>query len=98
MTAPTLQAFDALLAGPVDYIGTRLHGGIRAFDRGAWGLIVAVDNRALEIGKDTGLPVHARGDRAEIEASITARATRHIDLPQRDIDAWLAQFATVAAR
>ena len=99
MTVPTLEAFDALLSGPepVDYIGTRLHGGIRAFDRGAWGLIVAVDNRALEIGKDTGLPVHARGDRESIEASVEARLTRRIDLPQTDIDAWRGQFETVTA-
>ncbi|RJT91023.1 polysaccharide pyruvyl transferase family protein [Cryobacterium melibiosiphilum] len=97
MTAPTLDAFDELLTQNVDYIGTRLHGGIRAFDRGVWGLIVAVDNRALEIGRDTGLPVHARGDRASIEASVEARITRRVDLPQGEIDAWRAQFETVTA-
>jgi polysaccharide pyruvyl transferase WcaK-like protein len=96
-TDSTLEAFDFLLAGNVDYIGTRLHGGIHAFDRGAWGLIVAVDNRALEIGKDTGLPVHARGDRKSIEMSIEARLTHQVNLPQKNIDAWRSQFEAVKA-
>jgi hypothetical protein len=96
MAPPTLEAFDAILNGPVDYVGTRLHGGIRAFDHGAWGLIVAVDNRALEIGKDTGLPVHARGDRASIEASVVARLTRAVTLPHTDIATWRSQFETVS--
>jgi len=51
---PTLEAFDALLAGndSLDYVGTRLHAGIRALQHKRRGLILRVDNRATEIKID----------------------------------------------
>ncbi|AWG01414.1 polysaccharide pyruvyl transferase family protein [Clavibacter michiganensis subsp. insidiosus] len=90
---PTLAAYDALLAvGDSDYIGTRLHGGVRALETGAWGVIVAVDNRALEISRDTGLPVHARGEREAIRATVERRAPLDVRLPYDEIHAWKAQL------
>ncbi len=90
---PTLAAYDALLAaGDSDYIGTRLHGGVRALETGAWGVIVAVDNRALEISRDTGLPVHARGERDAIRATVERRAPLDVRLPYDQITAWKAQL------
>ncbi|OUE31571.1 Polysaccharide pyruvyl transferase [Clavibacter michiganensis] len=90
---PTLAAYDALLAaGDSDYVGTRLHGGVRALESGAWGVIVAVDNRALEISRDTGLPVHARGERDAIRETVVRRAALDVHLPYDEIDAWKAQL------
>ncbi len=43
-----------------DYLGLRLHGGIRCMQRGLRSLIIEVDNRAREIAKDTGLPTVER--------------------------------------
>lgn len=43
-----------------DYLGLRLHGGIRCLQRGLRSLIVEVDNRAREIAHDTGLPTVQR--------------------------------------
>lgn len=55
---PNLRDYTALLAsGGIDYVGTRLHGGIHAMNMGCRSLILAVDNRASEIAKDTNLPV-----------------------------------------
>ena len=90
---PALEAYDQILSQEADYIGTRLHGGIRAFQRKHWGMIVAVDNRALEIGKDTMLPVHARGQREDIALSIKHRARRPISVPTSSIELWKKQFA-----
>jgi polysaccharide pyruvyl transferase WcaK-like protein len=93
LAEPALTAYNDILSSrPSDYIGTRLHGGIRAFQSKHWGMIVAVDNRALEIGRDTMLPVHARGQREEIAASIKSRANRAISLPSDSINAWKDQF------
>ena len=90
---PTLAAYDALLAeGDSDYVGTRLHGGVRALESGAWGVIVAVDNRAIEIGRDTGLPVHPRGQRDAIRETVARRAPLDVHLPYDEIDAWKAQL------
>jgi hypothetical protein len=41
----------------VDFVGARLHGGIRALQRGRRTLTIALDNRAREIAGDTGMPV-----------------------------------------
>ena len=53
----SLKAYDRLLSGNIDYVGTRLHGGIRALQRGKRAFVIAVDNRAAEISRDTNLPV-----------------------------------------
>ncbi|KFE35576.1 polysaccharide pyruvyl transferase family protein [Thioclava atlantica] len=97
---PTLAAYDALLARdqPIDYVGNRLHGGIRALQKGQRAFILAIDNRATEIARDTGLPVIPRSaPNAEIAARISGIWDPGIRLPQAQIDAWLAQFAPAAA-
>ena len=67
----SIEAYNALLScEPVDYVGTRLHGGIRALQKNRRVLIIAVDNRATEISKDTGLPVLERTDIASLTDKI----------------------------
>jgi hypothetical protein len=90
----TLHAYEAIIGSRVvDYVGTRLHGGVRAFQEGQWGLIVAVDNRATEISRDTGLPVFQRGERAAISDALAERRTYQVKLPLPAINSWLNQFA-----
>jgi polysaccharide pyruvyl transferase WcaK-like protein len=92
---PTLNSYNEYLDGQeTDYIGTRLHGGIRAMQRGHWGLIVAVDNRAIEIGRDTGLPVLKRGDRRSILQAIDNRVAAKVDVPLANAASWKAQFSS----
>lgn len=51
-----LKSFDKLLEEKkIDYIGTRLHGGIRALQNYKRTIIIAIDNRASGIGKDNNL-------------------------------------------
>lgn len=91
---PNLKSFTNFLRdNHVDYIGSRLHGGIRALQQGKRTLVLAVDNRATEICRDTGLPVVERTDVASIERWITSPAPTVICLPTAKIDAWRNQFA-----
>ena len=91
--SPNLKTYTALLDDShIDYIGTRLHGGIRAIQRGKRALILAIDNRATEIARDTNIPVVERTDTAAVEAWIDTPARTEIRLPQARIDAWKAQF------
>jgi polysaccharide pyruvyl transferase WcaK-like protein len=90
--APNLKAYDALLDSNIDYLGTRLHGGIRALQRGRRTLIVAIDNRATEIARDTGLPTAARKDVAHIEEWIVGSYPTSVHLPEAAIQQWRAQF------
>jgi hypothetical protein len=91
---PNLADFsDFLRDNHVDYVGTRLHGGIRALQLGKRALILAVDNRAKEIAGDTQLPVAGRQDTGAIERWISTPAPTRIALPAEAIAAWRTQFA-----
>lgn len=91
---PTLESYDLFLDEnrDLDYIGSRLHGGIRALNHGIRSLIVGVDNRANEIHKDTNLPYIAREHMAELSKWINGCHKTDINLPQENIDKWKKQF------
>jgi len=94
MVNPSLKAFDAVLssAPPVDFVGTRLHAGIRALQKRRRALILSVDNRAREMGKDFNLPVIERGDINALEQHLDHWPQLDIRLPRDEIAAWRAQF------
>jgi hypothetical protein len=91
---PNLRSYNAFLnSEDVDFIGTRLHGGIRAMQKGHRALIIGIDNRATEINRDTNLPVVQRQDLAAVEAWIDDGRATEITLPMPAIRAWKAQLA-----
>lgn len=91
---PSLAGYDALLASDrsVDYVGNRLHGGIRALQHGRRAVILEVDNRAREMGRDFGLPTVAQEDYAQIEAMIDGPLEIMLTLPEAEIARFKAQF------
>ena len=90
----TLEAYDAVLAmEDLDYVGTRLHAGIRALSKGRRSLIISIDNRAECISADTGLPILHREDvpialRNRLQGSVETALT----LPWENIARWKGQF------
>ena len=90
---PTLKALDEFLSNhDVDYVGTRLHCGIRALQHKKRALILAVDNRATEIAKDTNIPVVKREDIEAIKNWIDKPYEAKIKIPQENISKWKSQF------
>lgn len=91
---PTLSEYDVLLNhNDIEYVGTRLHGGIRALNKGKRSIILAVDNRATEIAKDTNLVVLQRNDApVTIESIINSKFETKIKLPVENIKKWKSQF------
>jgi len=91
---PSLEALDDALAdADVDYVGTRLHAGIRALQHGRRSLIVGVDNRAIEMARDFHLPVLARDTlAAELESRIAGEWATAVRVDYEAIDRWAAQF------
>jgi hypothetical protein len=84
---------DIVINGEIDYIGTRLHGGIRCLQKGIQSLILSVDNRAIEIKKDINLPVVERSDLNGIKNWIEGRSNYgsiHLDI--KSIKTWKEQF------
>lgn len=90
----TLADYDAVLEQEdLDYVGTRLHAGIRAISKGHRSLIISIDNRAQCIGADTGLPTLRREDilialRERLEGKIETK----INMPWENIEKWKGQF------
>jgi len=97
---PSVDAFDDLLRSPLslDYVGTRLHAGIRALSHKRRTLILAVDNRALEMGRDFDLPVVDRTDIAGIRRHIGEARKTSLNVPFDKIAEWKRQFVTVDAK
>jgi polysaccharide pyruvyl transferase WcaK-like protein len=94
--ARNLRAYDELLSSKdlsLDYVGTRLHGGIRALQHKRRSIIIGVDHRALVKGKDFDLPVIDRYQDADLIADkVSAEKDTRIRLPVERIEAWKAQF------
>jgi Polysaccharide pyruvyl transferase len=75
-----------------DYIGTRLHGGVKCWLCKRRSLVIAIDNRAIEIAKDTNLPTVEREDLAGIEAWIEGSHRLDLRLNTTAIAQWKSQF------
>lgn len=89
---PSLEAYDEALSGEVDYIGTRLHAGIRALQHKRRALIVEVDNRATEIAKDTNLPTLPMKDIDKLKDIIQKPNPIDLQIPFAEIERWKQQF------
>lgn len=91
-----VAAYDRLLdSEDVDFVGARLHGGIRALQHDRRALIIPVDNRAAEISVSTSLPVASRDDPEAIERWILRPGPTTLTLPAEAIARWKDQFAEV---
>lgn len=90
---PNLSAYNAILDHEnVDYIGTRLHAGIRAIQKGIRTFIIAVDNRASEISKDINIPCAQRKDYEQLLKFINKTKKTEITIPYEQIEEWKSQF------
>jgi hypothetical protein len=91
--SPKLAKYDQVLdSNECDYIGTRLHAGIRAIQKGKRTLILSVDNRATEISRDVNLNVKPRNDINGVDEFISGNYITDIKIPLDSISVWKKQF------
>ena len=90
----SIAAFEELLNSEVafDYIGTRLHGGIKCLIARKRTLILEIDNRAKEIALNTGLPTSQRADFSYINQWIDGPSITNIKIDVDSINSWKTQF------
>lgn len=75
LISPGVGSLNQFLEAPQTvYIGTRLHAGIRALQLGVPTLVIGVDNRAVEISKDFGLPMLPRNSLPDLWLSLNERS------------------------
>jgi polysaccharide pyruvyl transferase WcaK-like protein len=93
---PNLEAYDNILfEQDVDYIGTRLHAGIRALQKGRRAIIIGIDNRAIEMKKDFNLPVIREDEIDMLPDLINSSLELNIKIPLDNIIKWKQQFKEV---
>lgn len=93
LVPPSLEGFDEMLRSiDCDHVGTRLHGGIRALQHLRRSLILEVDNRAAEIGRDTKLHTTPRSDPLAIAQWIERPRPLELIIPSGNIQKWKNQF------
>ena len=89
-----LSSFVSFLnENKIDYIGKRLHGGIKALQLRKRTIIIGIDNRAIEKKKDFNLPVvlEENGINA-LEKEIGKKINFNIKLKNENIKRWKEQF------
>lgn len=91
---PNLESYDAFLSdNSCDFVGTRLHAGIRALQNKRRTLIIGVDNRAEEKKKDFNLPVINRGNlKTELERIVLNDFKTELRIDESSILSWKSQF------
>jgi polysaccharide pyruvyl transferase WcaK-like protein len=86
---PELSDFDDVLASrTVDYVGTRLHAGIRALQHGVRSTILAIDNRAAEISRDIGLSIMSNDLTTADWKRVDDRESIDLRIPHDAIGQW----------
>lgn len=82
-----------LLEGNVDYVGTRLHGGVYALQHKVRSIIISIDHRAEGFHETNNLPIVRRSEiEAELEKRIQSEFATEIVIDQEAIDEFLNQF------
>ncbi len=90
-----LFAYDQLLEDAsidLDFIGTRLHAGIRALQKKRRTIILGIDNRAEEKSKDFNLKVLSRKNIDKLEDLLKNEFTTDININEKNINKWKNQF------
>jgi len=86
-------AYDAFLSkNEVDYVGTRLHGGIYAMRHGRRAIIIAIDERAREINKANHLNCIDVKDINQLPELISSEFETRVVMDFDAIAKWKAQF------
>ncbi len=92
--SPTLSVYDRFLEenDNIDYVGTRLHGGMRALQHERRTIILGIDNRAIELNRDYNIPVIEMEKIKYLSEMINGEWNTNITLPVTAISKFLGQF------
>lgn len=90
---PSKAAYEEVLQREnVEYIGTRLHGGIYALRHKKRAIIISIDERAKSISSDTGLITVEKNAIDELPILLNSEFETKLKIPFDEISRWKAQF------
>lgn len=89
----TLNQYEKILKqGNIDYIGTRLHGGVFALQHKVRTIVISIDYRAEAFHKYNNLMCVKRNQLDTLDDIINSEFKTNIILPIDNINAWKSQF------
>lgn len=89
----SLEMYSELLKkGNIDYIGTRLHGGIFALQHGCRSLIISIDERAEGFHETNNIPILRRNEIDKLDSYINKPILTDIVIDRSAIEDFIAQF------
>ncbi len=84
---------DVLQNGDVDYVGTRLHGGVFAMQHFCRSLVISIDHRAEGFHRSNHLPILRRTEvEDQLESVIHSEFATEISIDSEAIAAFKSQF------
>lgn len=90
---PHKAAYEAvLMRSNIEYVGTRLHGGIYALRHKKRAIIISIDERARSISADTGLITIEKNALDGLPELINSAFETKPNIPFEEIARWKAQF------
>lgn len=90
---PSKDAYEKILdTVDLDYIGTRLHGGVYAMRHRKRAIIIAIDERAKEINSNNNLNCLMIDEIDKLDEMINSEFETRIAMPFDEIARWKAQF------
>ena len=93
IVAPALEAFAEVLDNnDIDYVGTRLHGGVFAIQRKKRTIIITIDNRTRNINKINNLNVIERENIDKLETLIKSSFKTEVRVDHEAVNKWRNQF------
>lgn len=89
---PRISEFDRIIDAGADYLGTRLHAGIRALQRSSRSFIIGIDNRAKEMKINFNLPVVDEDSIGMLGEIVNSDYALKLNIPWDNIRLWKDQF------
>lgn len=90
---PHKVAYEAaLMRNNIEYVGTRLHGGIYALRHKKRAIIISIDERARSISADTGLITIEKDTLDGLSSLINSEFETKLNIPFDEIARWKEQF------
>ncbi|MCS0788035.1 polysaccharide pyruvyl transferase family protein [Cytobacillus firmus] len=89
---PTIEDYEKILFTDIDYIGTRLHGGIYAMRHKKRSIIISIDERAQGMNETYNLNIINRSDLYNLEDMINSDILTDVKVNFNAVNRWLDQF------
>ncbi|WP_134702548.1 polysaccharide pyruvyl transferase family protein [Ammoniphilus sp. YIM 78166] len=89
---PSVDEYERILRTDIDYIGTRLHGGIFAMRHKKRSIIISIDERAQGMSETYNLNTIHRDDFDNLEQMIHSEIITDVNMNFETVNQWLSQF------